>query len=223
MKTKIFAVLLGLGMAAIAVFGGQNLNAQGSCDKNVVAENDSVAILCQVVDSAVDEYDIPEVAIWIRNKTTGQESKLYQTMRPEWYSWYMGDGYNFYPFPIDTIPATSRVVIFNNDPLQLIVEGCPDMRNIFSYFIDVPFRKAWYVPANQGFVGTTSEEGYMIFQSYRYVTDPEVAGRYTFLQIFDRKGCMVDSLDLEHVHLATKVVDESEESEEWEELEEEDI
>lgn len=170
-------------------------------DKAIIAENDSVAILYQVVDSAKDEYDIPEVAIWIKNKTTKQETKLYQTIRPDWHCWYMGDGNKFYPVSIDSILVTSRVWIYNNDPLQLIVEGCPDMRNEFSYFIDVPTKKAWYVPANQGYVGNTSEEGYMIFQSYRYVSDPDIAGRYTFLQIFDETGNLVDFLDLEHLHL----------------------
>lgn len=172
-----------------------------STDKTIVAENDSVAILYQVVDPAKDEYDIPEVAIWIKNKTTQQETKLYQTVRPEWHFWYMGDGNRFYPVSIDSIPATSRVAIYSDDPLQLIVEGCPDLRNEFSFFIDVPSGEAWGVPANQGYIGKTSEEGYMIFQSYRYVSDPEIAGRYTFLQVFDKTGNMVDSLDLEHLHL----------------------
>lgn len=172
-----------------------------TADKTIMAENDSVAILCQVVDSAKDDYDIPEVAIWIKNKTTKQETKLYQTIRPDWHCWYMGDGTSFIPVPIDSIPVTSTVSIYCDDPLQLIVEGCPDMRNEFSYFIDVPSRQAWYVPANQGYVGSTLEEGYMIFQSYRYVSDPDIAGRYTFLQLFDETGNMVDSLDLEHLHL----------------------
>lgn len=83
------------------------------------------------------------------------------------------------------------------------------MRNEFSYFIDVPSRKAWYVPANQGFIGTTSEEGYMMFQSYRYVSDPDIAGRYTFLQIFDDNGNMVDSHNLEHPHLEVLVNEET--------------
>ncbi len=197
---KIFTILV-IVMSMI-IYSCQQEDKKITTDKSIVAENDSVAILYQVVDSAKDEYDIPEVAIWIKNKTTEQETKLYQTIRPDWHCWYMGDGDRFYPLPIDSILVTTRVKIYNNNPLQLIVEGCPDMRNEFSYFIDVPTRKAWYVPANQGYVGSTSEEGYMIFQSYRYVSDPEIAGRYTFLQVFDETGIMVDSLDLEHVKLA---------------------
>ena len=186
---------------SMIIYGCQQVDKQKIPDKPIVAENDSIAVLYQVIDSAKDEYDIPEVAIWIRNKTTEEETKLYQTIRPDWHCWYMGEGNKFYSVPIDSILVTSKVSIYNNDPLQLIVEGCPDMRNEFSYFIDVPSRKAWYVPANQGYVGHTSEEGYMIFQSYRYVSDPDIAGRYTFLQLFDETGNMVDSLDLEHLHL----------------------
>ena len=81
----------------------------------------------------------------------------------------MGDGNKFFHVPIDSILVTSRVTIYNCDPLQLTVEGCTDMRCEFSYFIDVDKGKAWYVPANKGNIGSTSEEGYMIFQSYRYV------------------------------------------------------
>lgn len=179
----------------------QQVGIRTTPEKTIVAENDSIAVLYQVVDSAKDECDIPEVAIWIKNKKTEEETKLYQTIRPDWHCWYMGDGNNFYSVLIDSILVTSRVSIYNDDPLQLIVEGCPDMRNEFSYFIDVSRRKAWYIPANQGYVGHTSEERYMIFQSYRYVSDPDIAGRYTFLQLFDETGNMVDSLDLEHLHL----------------------
>lgn len=186
---------------SMIMYGCQKVDKQMTPSKLILAENDSIAVLYQVVDSAKNEYDIPEVAIWIRNKTTEEETKLYQTIRPDWHCWYMEDGNKFYPVPIDSILVTSRVRIYNNDPLQLIVEGCPDMRNEFSYFIDVPTKKAWYIPANQGYVGKTSEEGYMIFQSYRYVSDPDIAGRYTFLQLFDETGNMVDSLDLEHLHL----------------------
>lgn len=198
---KIFFLVIAIALIDAISCSRQQTGNKMTSDKTVMAENDSIAVLYQVVDSAKDEYDIPEVAIWIKNKKTDQETKLYQTVRPDWHCWYMGDGNKFYPYPIDSIPVTSSVYIYNDDPLQLIVEGCPDMRNEFSYFIDVPSRKAWYVPANLGYLGNTSEEGYMIFQSYRYVSDPDIAGRYTFLQLFDETGNMVDSLNLEHLHL----------------------
>lgn len=185
---------------AITMYGCRQEKRFTEPDKSIIAENDSVTILYQVVDSAKDEYDIPEVAIWIKNKTTKQETKLYQTVRPDRHWRYMGGGDRFYPVPLDSILVTSSVVIYNDNPLQLIVEGCPDMRNAFSYFIDVPARKAWYVPANFGYVGRISEEDLMIFQSFHFVSDLEIGGRYTLLKIFDKTGNPVDSLDLEHLH-----------------------
>lgn len=210
MRKILFTSILILLIAGISIVmimcGCQKEKNCIATDKVLLAENDSVAILYQLVDSAKKEYDfpeyniLPEVAIWIKNKTTKQETKLYQTGQS--LCSYMGDEKNrFYPLPIDSIPVTSRVTIYNDNPLQLIVEGYPDMLHISSYFIDVPTRKAWHVPANMGYVGSTSEEGYMIFQSKRYFSDPDIAGRYTFLQIFDNTGNMIDSLDLEHTRL----------------------
>lgn len=184
----------------LAAVGCKHSGTDMPYHKEVLAENDSVQILSQIVDSAKDEFDVPITALWIRNKVTGQEEKLLQTVRPDWFCYYMGDGTEFVDVPIDSITAISRAYIINDDPLQLIVDGVPDCRNNFSHIIDVDSRTAKYVPANSGFLGGT-EEGYLIFRSYRYVSDPDIAGRYTFLQVFDRDGYMVDSLDLEHVIL----------------------
>lgn len=60
----------------------------------------------------------------------------------------------------------------------------------FSNFIDIPSHKAYWIPANSRFIGRPEEE-YMIFRSYRYVSDPEIAGRYTFLQVFNKTGEMI--------------------------------
>lgn len=197
---RFLLYLIGIGAVIISSCSCSNPNTTNQDNREILAENDSIQILCEIVDSASDSYDVPSVVLMIRDKSDGSEQKLLQTVKPDWFCWYMGDGDRFIEVPIDSITAVSRVFIFNDNPLQLIIQGCPDCRNEFSHFIDVENRKAWYVPANSGYVGGT-EEGYMIFRSYRYVSDPDIAGRYTFLQIFDENGLMVDSLDLEHIIL----------------------
>lgn len=177
-------------------------NVAGDNNKELLAQTDSIALYREIISHAEDKYDIPECALFVKNRTTGIETEILRTVRPDWYCWYIPDGNEFVEVPIDSILALSRAYIWNEKPLQIIVEGCPDMRNEFSYFVDVDNRKAWYVPSNQGYIGSSSEEGYMIFQSYRYVSDPDIAGRYTFLQVFSQDGKMVDSLDLEHVKLS---------------------
>lgn len=197
---RFLLYLIGIGAVIISSCSCSNPNTTNQDNREILAENDSIQILCEIVDSASDSYDVPSVVLMIRDKSDGSEQKLLQTVKPDWFCWYMGDGDKFIEVPIDSITAVSRVFIFNDNPLQLIIQGCPDCHNEFSHFIDVENRKAWYVPANSGYVGGT-EEGYMIFRSFRYVSDPDIAGRYTFLQIFDENGLMVDSLDLDHIIL----------------------
>lgn len=206
MKPKFFIYLalivlvVIVAFAQISLLGCEKAHNNPIANKDILAENDSVQILCVVVDSAKDEFDVPVIALWMHNKSDGSEKKLLQTVRPDWHCWYMSDGDQWIDVPIDSITAISRAYIINDNPLQLIVEGVPDCRNEFSHFIDVDRRTAKYIPANSGFLGST-EEGYLIFRSYRYVSDPDIAGRHTFLQVFDEDGVMVDSLDLEHVIL----------------------
>lgn len=166
-----------------------------------MGETEEILLTREIIKPAnQEESDKYEMILWMKDKLTGEKTKILTAIPPDWACWYMSDGTEFVPVPIDSIFPFSRVFIFRSEPLQIIVEGCPDSRNEFSYFVDVPSRKAWYVPANNGYMGGT-EEGYMVFRSYRYVSDPDIAGRYTFLQIFNDKGTMVDSLDLEHVKL----------------------
>lgn len=71
-----------MALTVIAMCSWQSENKQIASVKTIVAESDSVAILSQIVDPAKDEYDIPEVAIWIREKASGRESPL--CLRPRY-------------------------------------------------------------------------------------------------------------------------------------------
>ena len=160
----------------------------------------NMEILSEIVDSAKDKFDVDVVRLWSRDTVTNKKEILLQTVRDkEVNAWYLPDGKKFIPIPFDSVPIASFVSVLNDNPLQMIVGGCPDMRNIHCFFIDVPSRKAWFIPANAGFLGET-EEGFLIFNSYRYVSNPELGGRYTFIQIFNMEGELVDSLSLEHHH-----------------------
>lgn len=195
---KVFICLL--SFTFISLLYGYTDKQSMPASKSVLCETDNIEILRQVVDPAKDEYDIDVVALWLRDKNSGKETKLLQTTRPDWRYWHMSDSKNFYPVSYDSLFVASRAYIYNSNPLQIIVEGSPDFRNEFSYFIDIANKKARQIPADGGYMGST-EEGYMVFRSYRYVSDPDIAGRYTLLQVFDENGVLVDSLDLEHVIL----------------------
>jgi hypothetical protein len=168
--------------------------------KNILAEVDSIQIIQEVIDSTGNNSDNPIKAIWLRNKNTGDYQKLFQTRPPKGNSWYTPDGKKWKSVSINDIPGVFSAYIIIYHPLQFIVEGCPDGRNIYSYYIDAESRTAKYIPANSGYMGET-EEGYLVFKSYRYVSNPDIAGRYTILQLFNQDGILVEKLDLEHIKL----------------------
>lgn len=136
---KVFICLL--SFTFINLLYGYTDKHSMPASKSVLCETDNIEILRQVVDPAKDEYDIDVVALWLRDKNTGKETKLLQTTRPDWRYWHMSDSKNFYPVSYDSLFVASRAYIYNSDPLQIIVEGSPDFRNEFSYFIDIANKK----------------------------------------------------------------------------------
>ncbi|MCH5178530.1 MAG: hypothetical protein J1F13_02510 [Prevotellaceae bacterium] len=162
---------------------------------DTVASTDSIDIIHKKVHITSDS--IIE-SIYLRNKNTGKEEKLFTVIPSDFYTWTLGYGKKFHEFPFDSIPIAQRIFVYKQVPLQIIVEGCWDSRNEYSFFLDVLSRKAWHVPSNNGYVGQT-KEGYMVFQSFSYFFDPETesGGRYDFGQVFNNKGEMIDSIDFE--------------------------
>lgn len=168
-------------------------------------ENDYYEVYVNEENPVKDWMDVAKVSIWLYNKSTKKSSKLLTTVNPESSWWYQSDGEKGFDYPIDSITAIHKIIPV--DSTILIVEGCPDNRNLFSYIINIPDRKATYIPCNSGIVGFTSEEGLIIGQSYRYVSDPDIAGRYSYIQVFDWDGNQVADLDLEREHMKEGVLD----------------
>lgn len=158
-------------------------------------ENDYYKIFINEDQPGKDIFNVPISSLWLYDKESKQASKLFTTVEPNDMYWYVSDDEQGIEVPIDSIPALFGAIAY--DANRLIVSGVPDLRNIYSYIIDIPARKAIYIPCNRGILGFSSEEEYIVAQSYRYATDPEIAGRYTYIQVFDWNGTQVASLDLE--------------------------
>ena len=77
----------------------------------------------------------------------------------------------------------------------ILVEGCPDGRNIWSYVVNIAKRTAIQLPSNSGLLTFMPEEGIMLMQSYGYDMAGET-GRYTILKAFRYDGTYVGELPL---------------------------
>lgn len=141
-----------------------------------------------------DEPDI--VSVWIVNKQQNKTTRLLVTNPAAQSVWDRMQDRNAVSVPLTQIAAAykARFVPGQN---KVIVEGVPDARNVWSYLIDLDTKKACQLSSNSGFVGFCGEdETYIVMQSYRYNSDPEVGGRFTVLQLFTTNGRFVKELEV---------------------------
>ena len=148
-------------------------------------------------DRAGLEDDDPDiVSVWIVNKQQQKTTRLLVTNPAAQSVWDRMQDRNAVSVPLTQIAAAykARFVPGQN---TVIVEGVPDARNVWSYLIDLDTKKACQLSSNSGFVGFCGEdETYIVMQSYRYNSDPEVGGRFTILQLFTTNGRFVKELEV---------------------------
>ena len=87
--------------------------------------------------------------------------------------------------PMHLIAAASSAQYASEDLSKIVVEGCPDGRNIWTYIIDLNKRTAIQLPSTEGVQEIDLEKGEIIAASYGYY--PE-GGRYTVNKAYSLEG-----------------------------------
>lgn len=75
-------------------------------------------------------------------------------------------------------------MIVSGDDVKIIVEGCPDGRNIWTYIIDPYTGKAKQLPSSEGVISLDTDKREIIAASYGYDSD----GRYTVNKAYSVEG-----------------------------------
>ena len=91
---------------------------------------------------------------------------------------------------IDWIPVEGLEVL-EEEPLCLLLEGYPDLRNVYSRIWHEGRDSLIMLPSNAGLIGISDEEELLIMQSYEYY---EQGGRYNRIEAYDREGKLVNSM-----------------------------
>ena len=86
--------------------------------------------------------------------------------------------------PITQIAAADKAYLLPGDVSKVIVEGCPDSRNIWTYIIDPYTQTAKQLPSTEGVVNLDWEKKEIIAASYGYDDD----GRYTVNKAYSVDG-----------------------------------
>ena len=90
----------------------------------------------------------------------------------------------------DSLLRIDKVTILwsYNDTMYLAIEECADMSNpnTHTFIFNERSDSLIHLPTNAGLMGLTTEEGYLVMQSYEYRYD--VGGRYNVIDVYDVNG-----------------------------------
>ena len=125
-------------------------------------------------------------SVWLADEKVGTVRKICQTnptATPNWEK-MSGKKANAVDVPIHLIAVAEKAYLAPGDVGKVIVEGCPDGRNIWTYIIDVDTHTAKQFPSTEGVVNLDWEKKEIILSAYGYDDD----GRYAFISAYDLDG-----------------------------------
>ena len=145
------------------------------------------AVYVNVDKPASGEGEMDAVrSVWLADERTGTVIKVCVTNPMAEVQWSKmsskeADGVSV---ALTQIAAADKAMIAPGDVSKVIVEGCPDGRNIWTYIIDPYQGTAIQLPSTEGVVSLDWEKKEIIAASYGYDDD----GRYTVNSAYSLAG-----------------------------------
>lgn len=139
------------------------------------------------VEQAPNEDDITGVySVWLADRSKNIVRRIVLTnpsAAPVWEEMSAKNG--GVVVPMHEIAAAERAMFASKDCKRIVVEGCPDARNIWTYIIDLDTRTAMQLPGTEGVQDINQDKGEIILASYGYY---EEGGRYTYQKAYSLDG-----------------------------------
>lgn len=145
------------------------------------------AVYINVDKLASGEGEMDDVrSVWLADERTGTVIKVCVTnpMAEAQWSKMSGKVADGVSVPLTQIAAADKAMIVPGDVSKVIVEGCPDGRNIWTYIIDPYQGTAIQLPSTEGVVRLDWEKKEIIAASYGYDDD----GRYSVNKVYSPDG-----------------------------------
>ena len=163
MKKKL---ILYLGTAWLFMFllmgysaaGATPMNRLGDLQKDTSSQYE-VQIKEEKPASAEGEMDAVK-SVWLTNKRTGKVFRVCVTNPMAEAQWgkMNGEKSDAVDVPLSQIAAADKAMIVSGDDVKIIVEGCPDGRNIWTYIIDPYTGTAKQLPSSEGVISFDSDK-----------------------------------------------------------------
>ena len=128
------------------------------------------------------------------NKKTGQKQDLLKT-DPDSRMFASLDYENISQVHKDSLLSIDKVTILwsQGDTLYLAIEDCADAsnQNTHTFIFNDKSDSLIHLPTNAGLLGLTTEQGYLVMQSYDYY---DQGGRFNVIDVYDYSGVNISSL-----------------------------
>ena len=139
------------------------------------------------VEQAPNEDDITGVySVWLADRSKNIVRRIVLTnpsAAPVWEEMSAKNG--GVVVPMHEIAAAERAMFASKDCKRIVVEGCPDARNIWTYIIDLDTRTVMQLPGTEGVQDINQDKGEIILASYGYY---EEGGRYKYQKAYSLDG-----------------------------------
>ena len=125
-------------------------------------------------------------SVWLANERSGTVIKVCVTNPMAELQWerMKGRDADGVKVPLTQIAAADKAMFAPGDVSKVIVEGCPDGRNMWTYIIDPYAGTALQLPSTEGVVSLDQEKKEIIAASYGYDDD----GRYSIKKAYSLDG-----------------------------------
>lgn len=156
-------------------------------------ETDGYAVYTKLVQAGSEDNPVHIRSLWLYDQKTGGVDSLLTTNPFADLRWAeMTDG------PVEValtqIAAADKVCFVPGHPQLLLVEGCPEARNIWTYIVDLGKKTARQFPSTEGLLRFSASGDTLILGAYRY---HEEGGRYSVAKTYTLDGQFVKEEKLE--------------------------
>ena len=145
------------------------------------------AVYINVDKPASGENEMDDVkSVWLANERSGTVIKVCVTnpMAEAQWSKMSGKTADGISVALTQIAAADKAMIAPGDVSKVLVEGCPDGRNVWTYIIDPNHGTAIQLPSNEGVVSLDQENKEIVAATYGYDDD----GRYSVNKAYSLDG-----------------------------------
>ena len=158
-----------------------------------VAEANGLVVLAKTVQTASEDDPATIKTLWLYDCNSGRVDSLLTTNPFAELRW---EDMNGRPVGValSQIAAADKVMFVPAHPRLLLVEGCPEARNVWTYIIDLEAKTARQFPSTEGILSFSASGDTLVLGAYRY---HEEGGRYSVARTYTLEGQLVreDVLD----------------------------